>query len=108
MEAVRRQSCQSCQHWARCRLFCLINARNTQERPGRRKGSVFQRSFVAILIHTKKETLIFVKENLSNSGPVVTTIANVFCLSSHVPQGGNRLQSYVINNITTSVDKYGF
>ena len=35
---------------------------------------------------------IFVKENLSNSGPVVTTIANVFCLSLNVRQGGNRLQ----------------
>ena len=36
--------------------------------------------------------MIFVKENLSNNGPVVTTIANVFCLSLDVPQGGNRLQ----------------
>ena len=35
-------------------VICIINARNTQELPGRRKGSVFQRSFVAILIHTKK------------------------------------------------------
>ena len=52
--------------------------------------------------------MIFVKENLSNNGPVVTTIANVFCLSLDVPQGGNRLQSYSINNITTSADKYGF
>ena len=73
-------------------VICIINARNTQERPGRRKGSVLQRSCVAILIHTKKDTLIFVKENLSNSGPVVTRIANVFCLSLDVPQGGNRLQ----------------
>ena len=48
---------------------------------------------------------IFVKENLSNSGPVVTRIANVFCLSLDVLQGGNRLQlSYSVNNITTSVD----
>ena len=73
-------------------VICIINARNTQECPGRRKGSVLQRSCVAILIHTKKDTLIFVKENLSNSGPVVTRIANVFCLSLDVPQGGNRLQ----------------
>ena len=35
-------------------VICIINARNTQELPGRRKGRVFQRSFVAILIHTKK------------------------------------------------------
>ena len=69
-------------------VICIINARNTQERPGRRKGSVLQRSCVAIRIHTKKDTLIFVKENLSNSGPVVTTIANVFCLSLDVPQCG--------------------
>ena len=69
-------------------VICIINARNTQERPGRRKGSVLQRSCVAILIHTKKDTLIFVRENLSNSGPVVTKIANVFCLSLDVPQGG--------------------
>ena len=51
------------------------------------KEAFFQRTCVAILIHTKKDTLIFVKENLSNSGPVVTTIANVFCLSLDVPQG---------------------
>ena len=89
-------------------VICIINARNTPERPGRRKGSVLQRSCVAILIHTKKYTLIFVRENLSNSGPVVTTIANVLCLSLDFLQGGNRLQSYSINNITTSVDKYGF
>ena len=69
-------------------VICIINARNTQECAGRRKGSVLQRSCVAILIHTKKDTLIFVKENLSNSGPVVTTIANVYCLSLDVPQGG--------------------
>ena len=69
-------------------VICIINARNTQECPGRRKGSVLQRSCVALLIHTKKDILIFVKENLSNSGPVVTTIANVFCLSLDVPQGG--------------------
>ena len=69
-------------------VICIINARNTQERPGRRKGTVPRTSCVAILIHTKKDTLIFVKENLSNSGPVVTTIANVFCLSLDVPQGG--------------------
>ena len=62
-------------------VICIINARNTQELPGGRKQTVLQRSCVAILIHTKKDTLIFVKENLSNSGPVVTTIANVFCLS---------------------------
>ena len=35
-------------------VICIINARNTQERPGRRKGSVLQRSCVTILIHTKK------------------------------------------------------
>ena len=33
-------------------VICIINARNTQERPGRRKGSVLQRTCVAILIHT--------------------------------------------------------
>ena len=89
-------------------VICIINARNTRERPGRRKGSVLQRSCVAILIHTKKDTLIFVKENLSNSGPLVTTIANVFCLSLDVLQGGIDCNRYSINNITTSVDKYGF
>ena len=52
------------------------------------KEPLFQRQCVAILIHTKKDTLIFVKENLSNSGPVVTTMANVFCLSLAVLQGG--------------------
>ena len=62
-------------------VICIINARNTQERPSRRKGSFLQRSCVAILIHTKTDTLIFVKENLSNRGPVVTTIAIVFFLS---------------------------
>ena len=35
-------------------VICIINARNTQERLGRRKGSVLQRSCVTILIHTKK------------------------------------------------------
>ena len=59
---------------------------------GRRNGAVLQRACVAILIHMKKDMHIFVKENLSNSGPVVTTIANVFCLSLDVLQGGNRLQ----------------
>ena len=39
-------------------VICIINARNTQERPGRRKGSVLQRSCVAILIHTKKDTFL--------------------------------------------------
>ena len=68
-------------------VICIINARNTQELAGRRKASVLQRSCVAILIHTKNDTLILVKENLSNSGLVVTTIANVFCLSLDVPQG---------------------
>ena len=34
-------------------VICIINARNTQERPGRRKGAVLQRGCVAILIHTK-------------------------------------------------------
>ena len=52
------------------------------------KEPLFQRQCVAILIHTKKDTLIFVKENLSNSSPVVTTMANVFCLSLAVLQGG--------------------
>ena len=32
----------------------IIDARNTQELPGRRKGTVLQRSCVSILIHTKK------------------------------------------------------
>ena len=35
-------------------VMCVINARNTQELSGRRKGTVLQRSCVAILIHTKK------------------------------------------------------
>ena len=35
-------------------VICVINARNTQELSGRRKGTVLQRSCVAILIHTKK------------------------------------------------------
>ena len=39
-------------------VICIINARNTQERPGRRKGSVLQRSCVAILIHSKKDTFL--------------------------------------------------
>ena len=84
----RRMNLRSEYHVSFSFVICIINVRNTQESAGRRKGSVLQRSCVAILIHTKTDTLIFVKENLSNSGPVVTTIANVFCLSSHVPQGG--------------------
>ena len=35
-------------------VICIINARNTQELPGRRKGTVLQRNCVAILIHNKK------------------------------------------------------
>ena len=35
-------------------VICVINARNTQELSDRRKGTVLQRSCVAILIHTKK------------------------------------------------------
>ena len=85
-------------------VICIINACNTQELPGGRKRTVLQRGCVAILTHTTKRH-IFVKENLSNSSPVVTRIANVFCLSLNVLQGGNRLQlSYSVNNITTSVD----
>ena len=85
-------------------VLCIINACNTQELPGGRKRTVLQRGCVAILTHTTKRH-IFVKENLSNSSPVVTRIANVFCLSLDVLQGGNRLQlSYSVNNITTSVD----
>ena len=37
-------------------VICIINARNTQELPGGRKQTVLQRSCVAILIHTKKDT----------------------------------------------------
>ena len=33
----------------------------------------------------------FVNENWSKGGPVVTTVANVFCLSLNVLQGRNRL-----------------
>ena len=72
-------------------VISIINARNSQELPGGRKRTVLQRGCVAILTHTTKRH-IFVKENLSNSSPVVTTIANVFCLSLDVLQGGNRLQ----------------
>ena len=68
-------------------VICIINACNTQELPGRRKGTVLQKGCVAILNHSKKD--IFEKENLSNNGPVVTTIAYVFCLSLDVLQGGN-------------------
>ena len=85
-------------------VICIICARNTQELPGGRKRTVLQRGCVAILTHATN-THFFVKENLSNSSPVVTRIANVFCLSLDVLQGGNRLQlSYSVNNITTSVD----
>ena len=59
-------------------VLCIINACNTQELPGGRKRTVLQRGCVAILTHTTKRH-IFVKENLSNSSPVVTRIANVFC-----------------------------
>ena len=38
--------------------FVGINARKTHELPGRRKGTVFQRGCVAILIHTKKDTFL--------------------------------------------------
>ena len=38
-------------------VICIINARNTQERPGRRKGSVLQRSCVAIFFILKKTFL---------------------------------------------------
>ena len=72
-------------------VISIINARNSQELPGGRKRTVLQRGCVAILTHTTKRH-IFVKENLSNSSPVVTTIANVFYLSLDVLQGGNRLQ----------------
>ena len=34
-------------------VICIINARNTQELAGRRKGTVLQRSCVAILIRAK-------------------------------------------------------
>ena len=47
----------------------------------------FFKGTVSPFLSIPKKTLIFVKENLSNSGPVVTTIANVFCLSLDVPQG---------------------
>ena len=39
-------------------IICIINARNTQELPGRRKGTVLQRGCVAILIQTKKDTFL--------------------------------------------------
>ena len=35
-------------------VISIIDPRNTQELPGRRKGTVLQRSCVSILIHTKK------------------------------------------------------
>ena len=39
-------------------VICIINARNTQELPGGRKQTVLQRGFVAILIHTTKDTFL--------------------------------------------------
>ena len=83
----REMSLKSDYHVSCSFVICIIHARNTctHELPGRRKGTVLRRGCVAILIHTKKD--IFVKENWSNSGPVVTTIAYVFCLSLYVLQG---------------------
>ena len=83
----REMSLKSDYHVSCSFVNCIIHARNTctHELPGRRKGTVLRRGCVAILIHTKKD--IFVKENWSNSGPVVTTIAYVFCLSLYVLQG---------------------
>ena len=45
-------------------VICIINARNTQERPGRRKGSVLQRGCVAILTYTTKRHTDFCKRKL--------------------------------------------
>ena len=83
----REMSLKSDYHVSCSFVICIIHARNTctHELPGRRKGTVLRRGCVAILIHTKKD--IFVKENWSNSGPVVITIAYVFCLSLYVLQG---------------------
>ena len=39
-------------------VICIINVRNTQNLPGRRKGIVLQRGCVAILIHTKRDTFL--------------------------------------------------
>ena len=39
-------------------VIYVVNARNTQELPGRRKRTVLQRDCVAILIHTKKDTFL--------------------------------------------------
>ena len=39
-------------------VIYIINARNTQKLPGKRKGTVLQRGCVAILIHTKKGTFL--------------------------------------------------
>ena len=83
----REMSLKSDYHVSCSFVICIIHARNTctHELPGRRKRTVLRRGCVAILIHTKKD--IFVKENWSNSGPVVITIAYVFCLSLYVLQG---------------------
>ena len=83
----REMSLKSDYHVSCSFVICIIHARNTctHELPGRRKRTVLRRGCVAILIHTKKD--IFVKENWSNSGPVVIIIAYVFCLSLYVLQG---------------------
>ena len=60
-------------------LIGIVNARNTQELPGGREGTVLQRGCAPFFSILKKTHLV--KENVSNSGLVVTTIANVFvCL----------------------------
>ena len=51
---VRGSSLSTDYHVSFSFVICIINARNTQELAGRRKGSVLQRSCVTILIHTKK------------------------------------------------------
>ena len=50
----RRMTLYSYYHVSFSFVICIINGRNTQECAGTRKGSVLQRSCVAILIHTKK------------------------------------------------------
>ena len=55
-------------------VIYIINARNSQELPDRRIGTVLQRGCVAILTHTKKGHIFVKKKNLSNSVPVVSSL----------------------------------
>ena len=54
----RIMSLESDYHVSYSFVICIINARNTQELPGRRNGAVLQRSCVAMLIHTNPCTFL--------------------------------------------------